>query len=85
MHASISHGLNHRNLYFVSQGTYWDISLNLKTLHLFGGIISALVGLPLGLAGCGILGELLGVREELRSTGDVLAQDLWDLDTLDNR
>lgn len=61
-----------------------DISLNLKTLHLFGGIISAPVSLGLGLGGCAILRKLLGVRKEFRGTRNVLPQDLWNLDTLNH-
>lgn len=62
--------------------SYLDIFLDLKSLHLFGGLISALVGLPLGFGGCAVLGEFLGVRKELRVTRNVLPQDLWNLDTL---
>lgn len=61
-----------------------DIPLNLESLQLFGGIISVLVSLGLGLGGCAILRKLLGVRKEFRSTRNVLPQDLWNLDTLNH-
>lgn len=54
--------------------------LDLEVLHLLGGSLGAL-GL-LALAGGGLLGEFLGVRKEFGLTGNVLAQNLGNLDTL---
>lgn len=59
---------------------YLNVDLDLEVLHLLGGSLGAL-GL-LALVGGGLLGEFLGVRKEFGLAGNVLAQNLGNLDTL---
>lgn len=56
--------------------------LDLHVLHRLGHTVLTALALCLGLLRSGILGKLLGVRKEFRSTGDIFPQRLGNVHAL---